>query len=91
MRPKFKAPKQIDTWAEVSGEYFNEGTATIDTDDDCVYLCGFEVAGRGDLMNHMTDAEIREMEERLYDEVCMMAAEFHEEYGEWLYEQRRDG
>ena len=90
MKPTFRPPSKMDTWAEVAGEYFDDGTALVDYDDDRVCLCGYEVVGRGDIMGFMTDSEIAEMEDRLTEEVNTMAADLYDGYGDYLYEQAKD-
>jgi hypothetical protein len=45
---------------------------------------------QGNQLSDFTESEEAELNDELTEHVNMLAREFDEEYGEWLYEQRRD-
>lgn len=87
--PKYKPPREINTWVQVGEEQYDNVTCEIDLDDDRVVLCA-AISWPVDLMEYMNDDEIAEVEDRLTDEVHIAAREFQEEYGDWLYQCHKE-
>ena len=68
----------INTYCEIDGVYHDSVAVFVDAspaEPDVNFGGSFEVTGvyledQGDMMDHMTDEEIKALEDRLYQEAC---------------------
>lgn len=97
MRPRFNRPKPfskpIDTYCEIDGV---EQQVLVEVDyqpaePDVNVAEGIEVVSvwfedQGCQLGNMSESEIKELEERLWEESCGS----DDDYGDWLYDQERE-
>lgn len=86
MKPKYRPPKYFSTYITVGDEEYDDVTVELDYDDDRVMVVSAETRDGKNLIEYMNDEEIDALEDRLSDEANVLAAEFYEEYGDWLYQ-----
>ena len=97
MRHKFKPPAEITTWATVNDNEFDNVIVGIDYQPaewdtntaEGVDICYVTYEGR-DLYDFMSPTELRDLEDRMLDEVQTMGAEDAADYADWRYQCWKD-
>jgi hypothetical protein len=80
----------IRGWECRWGDYLEPCDVEVEHEDDRTYACAVWFEDQGNQLGDFTEEEEAELNDELTEHVNMLAREWLEEYGDYLYEQAKD-